>query len=96
MDTYKKDVKDLFTIQNGINVTIFPMIVEWKFSKVSWDTLKSAYKGPTKVRVSKIQLLRRDFESLWMGDDETIEIFINRVQDLMNALHSYAKQLGDT
>lgn len=31
-----------------------------------------------------------------MGDDDTIEIFMNRVQDLVNALHSHGEQLDDT
>lgn len=31
-----------------------------------------------------------------MRDDDTIELFMNRVQYVVNALHSYGEQLDDT
>ena len=96
LETRKKDTKALFTIQSRIDVTIFPKITECMFSKAAWDTLESAYKGSAKVRVAKLQMLRRDFESLQMGDAETIELFMNRVQNLVNALHSHGEELEAT
>lgn len=57
LETWKKYTKALFAIQSRIDVTIFPKIIEHKFSKVACDTLESAYEGSTKVRVDKIQIL---------------------------------------
>lgn len=31
-----------------------------------------------------------------MGDDETIELFMNRFQYLVNVIHSYGEELDDT
>lgn len=31
-----------------------------------------------------------------MNDDETIEVFMNRVQDLVNAIHSLGQNVDDT
>lgn len=31
-----------------------------------------------------------------MGEDNTIELFMNKVQYLVNTIHSHGEQLGDT
>ena len=91
----KKDAKDLFIIQTRIDISIFPKIVECTKSHDAWEILEKAYKGSTKVKVVKLQLLRRDFESLKMKENESIEDFITRVQNVVNAIHSHGETLED-
>jgi len=55
-----------FFIQQGVHVPIFPRIVATTKSKVAWDVLHQAYQGTDKVKVIKLQSLRREFETLCM------------------------------
>ena len=48
-----------------------------------------------KVRTSKLQILRRDFESLSMKDSETIDTFDTRVVGLINQLKSHGEPITD-
>ena len=55
----------------------------------------TAYQGLDKVNISKMQILRRDFESLSMKDSETIETFYTRVVGLINQLKSHGEAIED-
>ena len=64
----KKDAKALFIIQQAVEEAIFPKVVAATSSKQAWDNLQSTYQGVEKVKTSKLQNLRRDFENLQMKD----------------------------
>ena len=49
--------------------------------------------GLDKVRTSKLQILRRDFESLSMKDSKTIDTFYTRVVGLINQLKSHGEAI---
>ena len=63
----------------------------WK----AWDTLETTYQGLDKVRTSKLQILRRDFESLSMKDSETVDTLYTRVVGLINQLKSHGEDIED-
>lgn len=83
-------------IQSRIDVSIFSKITECKTSKEAWVILDSEYKGSAKVQVAKLQLLRKEFKSLHMREEENIIIFFSNIQDLVNFIHSYGDEMGDT
>jgi len=62
---------------------VFPRITECGKSHDAWETLEKAYKGSVKVRIVKLQMLRRylrrDFESLSMKESENVDFFITKV-----------------
>ena len=51
-----------------MNERILPRVAAKTNAKQAWDTLEPAYQGLDKVRTSKLQILKRDFESLSMKD----------------------------
>ena len=57
-----------------------------------WDTLISSYKGNEKVKDTKLQTYRIEFEQLKMKEDETIGKYFMRVEEMVNAM----KALGET
>jgi hypothetical protein len=57
--------------------------------------LEKAYKGSIKVKVVKLQMLRRDFESLSMKESENVEFFITRVHNIVNDIHAHGEILED-
>ena len=71
----KKDGKDLFFIHQAMHESILPRIAASTNAKQAWDALETAYQGLTKVKTSKLQILRKDFESLCMKDSEDVDTF---------------------
>ena len=55
--------------------------------------METTYQGLDKVRTSKMQILRRDFESLSMKDSETVDSFYTRVVALKNQLKSHGEDI---
>ena len=68
----KKDSKTLIFLYQEVHGSVFPRIAAAKTSKEAWQTLKIAYQGMEKVKTTKLQLLRRDFENLCMKESDNI------------------------
>ena len=71
----KKDAKALFFLFQSVHESVFPWIAAATKSKEAWDILKTAYQGMEKVKTAKLQMLRRDFETLSMKESDTIGSF---------------------
>ncbi|XP_024196528.1 uncharacterized protein LOC112199798 [Rosa chinensis] len=48
-------------------------------TKQAWDLLQTTYEGNKKVRAQKLQGLIYEFETMTMGDDETVDDFHGRI-----------------
>eukprot|EP00253_Pinus_taeda_P008938 PITA_08938 len=75
----KKDAKALFLLFQSVHESVFPRIAATTKSKEAWDTLKTAYQGMEKVKTAKLQMLRRDFETLSMKESDTINSFFTQI-----------------
>jgi uncharacterized lipoprotein YehR (DUF1307 family) len=62
-----------------------------EYAKAMWDKLISSYEGNEKVKDAKLQTYRLKFEQLKMNEDETVNKFLLRVEELVNDM----KGLGD-
>ena len=82
----KKDGNDLFFIHQAMHESILPRIAAKTNAKEAWDTLETVYQGLDKVKTSKLQILRRDFESLSMKDSENVDTFYTIIVGLINQL----------
>ena len=91
----KMNAKALFLLQTGVDISVFPKIAECGISHNAWETLEKSYKGSFKVKVVKLQILRRYFESLSMKESENVEFFITRVQNIVNVIHAHGEILED-
>ena len=83
----------MFYIHQAMHESILPIVVAAFNTKQAWDTLETAYHGLSKVKTSKLQILRRDFESLSMKDSEMIDSFYTRVVGLINQLKSHGEAI---
>ena len=92
-DNKKKDAKVSFLIQQSLDESIFPKVCAPKKSEIAWDILETAYQGTSKVKIAKLQTLRRDFENLCMKDLESIDQFLNQVMNVVNQIRSYGDDL---
>jgi hypothetical protein len=61
-------------------------------AKEMWDKLISNYEGNEKVKDAKLQT---QFEQLNMNEDETINKFFLRVEDLVSAMKGLGEKIED-
>jgi len=69
----KKDAKALFLIQQAVHDTIFSRIAAATTSSQAWKILKKEFQGSAKVITVKLQTYRRDFETLSMKSNESVQ-----------------------
>eukprot|EP00253_Pinus_taeda_P016759 PITA_16759 len=91
-DNKKNDSKAPFYIFQAVHESIFPRVVAATKSKKAWDTLQLAYQGMEKVKTIKLQMLRRDIETLCMKESENVDSFFTHVIGLVTQTRSHEKQ----
>ncbi|XP_061993684.1 uncharacterized protein LOC133711595 [Rosa rugosa] len=57
-------------------------------AKQAWDLLQTTYEGNKKVRAQKLQGLIYEFETMTMGDDETVDDFHGRILKIIGQCRS--------
>jgi len=68
----KKDCKALFLIQQSLDEGNFERISKSTSSTEAWDTLAKYHEGDDKVKLIKVQSLRRKFELMQMEEEQKI------------------------
>jgi Reverse transcriptase (RNA-dependent DNA polymerase)/gag-polypeptide of LTR copia-type/Integrase core domain/GAG-pre-integrase domain/Domain of unknown function (DUF4219)/Zinc knuckle len=91
-ESVKKDSRAMCIIQQGVSDVVFPKIAGAQNAKEAWTNLSTSYEGNTRVKTMKLQGLRRDFETLLMKPEESVQLFLTRVQNIVNQI----KVLGGT
>ncbi|KAL0375732.1 UNVERIFIED_CONTAM: hypothetical protein Scaly_0690800 [Sesamum calycinum] len=90
-----KDSEALYYIQTAVADHIFPRISVATLAKEAWSILQKEYQGSAKVRIIKLQTLRRDFENMKMKDSETIDEYYTKVRELVNQLKAYGEDIPE-
>eukprot|EP00253_Pinus_taeda_P019205 PITA_19205 len=91
----KKDSKALFYIFQAVHESIFPRVAAATKSNQAWDILQTAYQGMAKVKTSKLQMLRRYFETLFMKESTNIDSFLTHVSGLVTQIKSHGETLEE-
>src|SRR3984885_7718984 len=91
----KKDAKALVFLYQAVDQSVFPRIAVANTSKKAWQTLKTAYQGMEKVKTSKLQLPRRDFENLCMKESDNIDSFFTHVIGLITQMRTHGETIEE-
>lgn len=91
----KKDVKALFLIQSGIDDDIFLRISSTTSAHEAWEKLKTEYMGDQKVIKVRLQVLRRNFAELMMGEKETVQSYLSRVTEIVSQMRIYGENISN-
>ena len=83
-DLKKKDCKALFLIQQSLDEANFERISKTVSSKKAWDIISKYHEDDDKVKMIKLQSLRRKFELMQMEDDHKIFEYISKLINLVN------------
>ena len=61
-----------------------------------WDKIQTTYEGDNKLKESKLQTYRGQFEQLRMNEDEDITTYILRVDQLVNTIRGLGEEVEET
>ena len=61
----------------------FHRISHIETTKEAWTILETTYEGTKKVKDTKLQMLTTRFEELKMGDDESIDSFYGKLNEIV-------------
>ncbi|XP_043687580.1 uncharacterized protein LOC122638797 [Telopea speciosissima] len=64
-------------------------------AKQIWDKLCNVHEGDAKIKEAKLQIHRAQFECLNMVEDETIEAYMLRVNEAVNAIGGLGEEIKD-
>ena len=91
----KKDCKAAYCIQTAVDPANFDRISHAETTKEAWDILVKYYEGGEKVKVVKLQTLRRQYELLSMGEDEKVAEYMSKVQKLVHLMKGCGETITD-
>ena len=61
--------------------------------KEMWDKLATIYQGDTKVQESKLQMYRSQLKSLKMGEEEDVDAYFQRVEEIVNTIRGLGEKM---
>ncbi|XP_014515482.1 uncharacterized protein LOC106773291 [Vigna radiata var. radiata] len=97
--TYKEnrklDCKARMILHQCISATIFQKVSKATTAKETWEILQDGYGTAGNIKEIKLQSLRRQYELLNMGEQETIGEYIGRIQVIVNAMRACDKVVKD-
>lgn len=94
-ENQKKDARALAIIQQAVHDSVFSRIAAATTARQAWLLLKTEYQGDSKVKMVKLQTLRREFETLQMKEGEIVADFLSRVMKNVNQKRAFGKDVSD-
>jgi hypothetical protein len=88
--------KAINALLNGLSDTVFTKVSHCKSAKEIWDKLRNIYEGDSKVKTTKLQTYRGQFEQLKMKEDEDITAYFLRVDETMNAIIGLGEEIEES
>jgi hypothetical protein len=92
--------KAINALLNGLSDTIFTKVAHCKSAKEIWDKLRNIYEGDSKVKTTKLQTYRGQFEQLKkqlkMKEDEDITAYFLRVDETVNAIIGLGEEIEES
>ena len=90
---YEGNAKALNTILSGLINSVFTKVMQCTYAKQALDKLKIIYEGEYKVKESKLQTYKGQFESLKMKEEENIGKYLLRVDEVVNTIRGLGGKL---
>ena len=73
----------------------FHRISHVEIAKEAWTILETTYEGTKKVKDTKLQMLTTKFEELKMGDDESLDSFYGKLNEIVIAKLNLGEKIED-
>jgi len=85
-DQKLKDLKIKNYMYQAIDREILDTILNEDTSKDIWDSMKQKFQGSTRVKRAQLQALRREFETLQMKEEETVNSYFARTLKIAKSM----------
>jgi len=93
---YESNSKAKNAIMCGLVDRELVRVMNYKSEKEIWDKLKSIHEGDMKIKEAKLQTHQMQFEILKMNEDENIEAYMLRVNEVINAIKGLGEEIEDS
>lgn len=93
---FENDSRAKNALMCGLSNSELVKIMHCKSSKEIWDKLQSIHEGDAKIKEAKLQTHRAQFESLKMEEEETIDSYTLRVNEVINAIRGLGEPLEES
>ena len=70
----------------GLHESVYAKVVHCKSAKEIWEKLENIYEGDSRVKETKLQTYRGQFEQLKMKEDDNIATYFLQVDETINAI----------
>lgn len=90
-----KDAKALSYILNAVTHTIFPKIMRALSAKSAWQSLVEEFQGDERVRTSRLNYLRKYFDSMKMKENEDTKVYTARLLEVVNQMKAHREDISD-
>ena len=75
-------------IFNAISIEEFKRISNVEIARTAWNILQTMYEGTKIVKINKLLQLTTRFESIRMSDDECLDEFYAKFNDIVNSAYN--------
>jgi hypothetical protein len=90
-----KDLKAKNYLFQAIDKSILKTITQKETAKQLWESMKSKYKGSTRVKRAQLQRLRQTFKTLEMKTGESVNDYFGRVVETVNDMSNCGENMHD-
>jgi hypothetical protein len=88
-----KDLKVKNYLFQSIDRSILETILDRSTSRQIWESIRQKFQGSTRVKRAQLQSLRREFEVLWMKEDESVNDFFSKTLVIANKMTTHGVSL---
>ncbi|XP_078437386.1 uncharacterized protein LOC144707943 [Wolffia australiana] len=91
----RKDRKAMNVIFSALPEDILAQLDVSKTSKETWEILKAKYVGTSRVVKARVQALRREYETSFMGEEESVVDFAGKLSKIATQLRSLGENIDE-
>ena len=82
-------------LNQAIDREILDTILNDETGKNIWDSMKQKFQGSTQVKRSQIQALRKDFETLYMKEGESVNSYFGRTLKVAKSMKACGENMKE-
>ena len=95
LDQYETNANALNAILSGLTNSVFVKVMQCKTTKQAWYKLKNIYERASKVKQSRLQTYKGQFEGIKMKEEENIAEYLLRVYEIVNAFRGLGGEIKE-
>ena len=85
----------LAAIYQGIPEDVLLSLAEKKTAKAAWDSVKTVCLGDERVKKTRVQTLKTEFESLSMKESESLDDFFMKLSGLVTNIRALGEVIAE-